>query len=176
MSRPVNGSGGRVSGVELAASLPLNFATVLLDGFGVQASYSYTDSSVKLPITGVDASNILSLNIPLPGLSRNVAGLTFYFEKAGFEARVGSRYRSNFIGNITDQYGDSRFVFIKGERITDVQLSYNFDGGPAKGLSILLQANNVSDTPYIELNDLPNDISKKVNYGKTYLFGLNYKM
>jgi iron complex outermembrane receptor protein len=176
MTRPVNGSGGRVSGMELAASLPLNFATDMLDGFGVQASYSYTDSSVKLPITGLDTTNILTLNIPLPGLSRNVAGLTFYYEKAGFEARIGSRYRSNFIGNITDQFGDNRLVFIKGERITDVQLSYNFESGPAKGLSVLLQANNISDTPYIEFKDEPSNISKKVNYGKTYLFGLNYKM
>lgn len=176
LTRPINGSGGRISGVELAGSFPLSFVTSWLDGFGVQASYSYTDSSIVLPITGLNTSNIATFNIPLPGLSRNVAGLTLYFEKAGFEARVGSRYRSNFIGSITDQFGDNQLVFIKGERITDAQVSYEFQSGPAKGLSLLLQANNLTNTPYIEYRDVPSNISKQVTYGKTYLFGLNYKL
>ena len=105
LTRPTNGNGGTVKGLEFAGSVPFAQFTPVLDGFGVQASYSYTDSSVVLPITGLDTSNIASLNVPLPGLSKNVTNITLYYEKAGFEFRIGQRYRSNFLGSITDQVG-----------------------------------------------------------------------
>jgi len=170
LTRPVNGSGGQVKGVEFAGSFPVAW------GFGVQASYAYTESSVVLPIGGLNTENIANLTIPLPGLSKNVAQLVLYYEAHGFEARVGTRYRSNFVGSITDQYGDSRLVLIKGERITDAQISYNFDGGPLKGLSILFQANNLGNEPYTEYRSEPQDVSKRLTYGKNYLLGVNYKM
>ncbi len=173
-TRPENGSGGRVSGLELAASLPLNQVASMLDGFGVQASYSTTSSSVTLPTAGFN-NNISTVSIPLPGLSKRVSSMAFYYEKYGFEARVAQRYRSNFVGSITDQYGDSQLVFIKSERITDAQISYNFGSGPLKGLSILLQANNLGDEPYTEYKSDEGDPSKRLKYGKTYLFGANYK-
>ena len=176
MTQPVNGSGGRVSGLELAASMPLDKLSNWLDGFGVQASYSYTDSAVVLPITGFTTGNISSPTIPLPGLSKHVGGLTFYYEKYGFSARVAQRYRSDFIGNVPSFAGDVELVQVKAEKITDLQLGYDFHSGPVKGLSILLQVNNLTNTPYIEYGNSVLDERKHVNYGKTYLFGLNYKI
>ncbi len=46
-SQPRNGAGGRISGVELSASLPLNMLTPVLDGFGLVASYASTSSAIK---------------------------------------------------------------------------------------------------------------------------------
>ena len=43
-------------------------------------------------------------------------------------------------------------------------------------MSILLQVNNLTNTPYIEYGNSVLDEKKHVNYGKTYLFGLNYKI
>ena len=174
LTAPVNGDGGNISGVELAASLPLNIVTSWLDGFGVQASYSNTHSAISLPAAGFNAG-VSTLTIPMPGLSKEVRGWALYFEKWGFEARVGQRYRSDFVGSITDQYGDSQLIYIKAERITDAQLSYNFQDGWLKGLTLLLQANNVNNEPYTEYKQTPQDPSKNVKYGKTYLMGLNYK-
>jgi len=102
--------------------------------------------------------------------------LTFYYEKGGFSARVASRFRSDFVGEVADFAGDRRLTYIKSETITDLQLSYEFQGGPAKGLSLLLQANNLTDTPYVRYRDTyANEIERK-KFGKTYLFGLNYKL
>lgn len=175
LTRPINGKGGSVKGLELAASMPFGQFVPMLEGFGVQASYAYTDSSVTLPISGLNTANIARLNIPLPGLSKNVSSVVLYFEKAGFEARVGTRYRSDFIGNIKDEIGDNQLVFVKGERITDAQLGYNFTSGPLKGLSLMAQVTNMGNTPYVEFRDSSNDESKRVTYGKNYLFGLAYK-
>jgi len=174
LTAPQNGTGGNINGIELAASLPLNVLTSWLDGFGLQANYSNTHSAIKLPVSGFN-NNITALTIPLPGLSKQVSGFAIYYEKYGFEARIGQRYRSDFVGNITDQYGDNQLVFIKNERITDAQISYTFSDSYLKGLSILVQANNLNNAPYVEYKDVPSNESKRVKYGKTYLAGLNYK-
>ena len=60
--------------------------------------------------------------------------------------------------------------------ITDLQAGYEFHYGPLKGLSLLFQANNIHNTPYTEYKDDPSVISKQVFYGKTYLFGVNYRL
>jgi iron complex outermembrane receptor protein len=171
---PVNGEGGNISGVELAASLPLNLVSSWLDGFGLQANYSRTHSSLNLPSTGFNAG-LTTASIPMPGLSKETRGWALYFEKWGFEARVGQRYRTDFVGSISDQYGDSQLIYIKAERVTDAQLSYSFSEGWLKGLTLLVQANNVNDEPYTEYKVTPQDPSKNVKYGKTYLMGVNYK-
>jgi iron complex outermembrane recepter protein len=175
LERPINGSNGNLKGIELSASIPFNLMTTTLDGFGAQASYSRTLSSVSLPPSSLKVDSISS-DIALPGLSKNVANLTLYFEKSGFSVRVSERYRSDFVGEVTDFVGDRQLTTIKAEKIRDAQLSYEFQSGPVKGLSLLLQANNLSDTPYIRYKDKPANEIENTTYGKTYFFGLNYKL
>lgn len=165
--QPVNGAGGKVSGVELAASVPLNLATPVLDGFGIQASYSNTSSAIEPFGPGV--------TIPLPGLSKTVTTLTAYYEKHGFSARVANRKRSAFIAEVEDFGADRGFKFARAESIIDVQLGYEVQSGPAKGLNFLLQVNNAGNEPYIEYNPNTDLDTKKDIYGRTFLFGVSYK-
>ena len=167
-TQPRNGSGGRISGVELAASLPLSQLTPMLDGFGLVASVSDTSSAIK-PFGDGDTR-------PLPGLSRQVSTLTAYYEKYGFSARVAQRNRSDFLGEITG-FGASRtYTYIKAESIIDLQLGYEFQAGAAKGLSLLLQVNNANDAKYQEFDSVTGSVNKTNAYGKTVMFGLNYKL
>lgn len=166
-TQPRNGNGGKISGVELAVSVPLNLATDMLDGFGVVASYSNTTSAIK-PFGDGDTR-------PLPGLSKKVSQFTAYYEKYGFSARVAQRNRSNFIGEIEGFGADREYKYIKGESIIDVQFGYEFQSGFLKGLSLLLQMNNATNEKYQEYQNTPDNITKTDKYGKTYLFGVNYK-
>jgi iron complex outermembrane receptor protein len=165
-TQPTNGKGGNISGVELAASVPLSLLTPMLDGFGIQASASYTDSKIK-PFGDADTR-------PLPGLSKNVATLTAYYEKFGFSARVATRYRDKFIAEIEGFGADREYKFAKAETVTDLQLGYEVQSGPIKGLNFLLQVNNVTNEPYTEVDGSGN-VTKLDKYGKTYLFGVTYK-
>ena len=166
-SQPRNGKGGKISGVELAVSVPLNLVTSVLDGFGVVASYSDTTSAIK-PFGDADTR-------PLPGLSKKVSTVTAYYEKYGFSARVAQRKRSDFVGEIEGFGADREYKYIKGESIVDVQLGYEFPAGFAKGLSLLFQMNNATNAKYQEYQNTPDNITKTDKYGKTYLFGATYK-
>lgn len=168
---PVNGSGGNIKGVELAASLPLNVLTRYLDGFGVVANAAQTSSSVTPP----DTANGGSGSMPLPGLSRRVASLTLYYEKNGFSARVADRYRSDFVGQVANNYGDQQLTYIQGGSTVDLQLGYEFQTGRMKGLSILVEMSNVNDAPYKEYRKTKDNVITDTHFGRTVLYGLNYK-
>jgi iron complex outermembrane recepter protein len=164
---PFNGKGGTVKGIELAASLPLGLLTPALDGFGVQVSYSNTSSAVQ-PFGDGDTR-------PLPGLSRQVTQLTGYYEKFGFSARVASRKRSAFLAEIEGFGADREFKYARGETLVDVQLGYEIQSGPAKGLNFLVQVNNATNEPYREYDVNSNTDSKLDEYGRTILFGVSYR-
>ena len=163
-----NGQGGSLQGVELAVSLPLQMVANVLDGFGVQMSYAYVDSKIS-PFGPGDSR-------PLPGLSPNTYNLTAYYEKHGFSARISTRIRDGFVGEVTGFGADRTFEYVKKEKVTDLQLGYEFQSGAAKGLSVLFQVNNLGNEPYVEYynNDL-TQTKQYTKYGKTYLLGVNYK-
>ena len=174
--QPINGSGGRISGIELSGNFPLNMLTNWLDGFGVFASMSSTSSSLNLNTSGVATDGVNTGSIPLPGLSKRVSNIAVYFEKWGFSARVAARSRSDFVGEVTDGVGDRKLTYIKGETITDAQVGYEIQSGFAKGLAFRFEISNVNNTPFIRYRDsVTNEVENKKD-GKFYQFGINYKL
>ncbi len=174
MNRPENGTGGRISGVEFAVNVPFSLVAAPLEGFGVFLNHSDTSSSIKIPTSGL-VTNAGTPSLPLPGLSRKVTNLRVYYERFGFQVAVAGRTRSDFLGDITDFKGDRQLEFIKGETTVDLQLGYEFQAGFAKGLSLSFQANNVTNTKFERYTNTPANITDTKKFGKTYLFGANYK-
>lgn len=177
LTRPTNGNGGNISGVELTVNIPFSLFTPVLDGFGVSVNHSDTRSSIRITpgqLSGLDVGG--AFNIPLPGLSRKVTNLRLYYEKYGFQVAVASRTRSDFLGEITDYKDDSQITFIRGETVVDLQLGYTFpDTSFLKGLSLLFQGNNMTDALFRQYQTDRNNPTDTKRYGKTYLFGANYK-
>jgi iron complex outermembrane recepter protein len=174
-SRPVNGQGGKLQGLELSASLPFDLLTPALKGFGIVASASFNKSNIKIKDPD-SASSVGPDNIELPGLSRRVYNLTAYYERGGFEARISQRKRSDFIGEIGNFNGNRTLRYVVGEDIIDAQIGYTFNEGSLKGLGLLFQVNNLTDSAYRTYHagekDRPLEYSK---YGRIYLLGANYK-
>jgi iron complex outermembrane receptor protein len=181
LTKPQNGSGGNMHGYEVAVNVPFSLVTPWLDGFGVAANYSFTDSSVKLPTSGfVSPQNGPVFKdsvseIGLPGLSKNVSSLRLYYENNGVQLAWAAHRRSSFVGQILDYRSDSQFTFIKGETIVDLQASYEFQSGWLKGVSVFLQGHNWTNTPFREYTSDPNLITNTVVYGRTYTAGVNVK-
>ncbi|MDR7267690.1 iron complex outermembrane receptor protein [Pelomonas saccharophila] len=178
LTSPFNGSGGNIKGVELNADLPFSLVTSWLDGFGVQINHSDTQSSVKLPISGVNGADLGTLDIPLPGLSRKVTNAKLYYEANGFQIGVARKYRSKFLGEIRDYEDTRKLTFVKGESIIDLQVAYEFQSGPMKGFSVNFSAQNLGNTEFQRFLPDANgneNVVESVKYGKTYLLGVNYK-
>jgi len=164
----VNGSGGYIRGAELSGSLPGSIVANALDGFGLIFSASWTQSSVS-PTPGTSS--------PVPGLSPRVINTTLYYEKYGFSARVSQRYREGFQGAVPTFDGSIQAQQVRSEALLDAQVGYEFQAGPAKGLSLNLSGTNLTDTPFALSNvgDNPYFNQKYEKYGAVYTLSATYK-
>jgi iron complex outermembrane receptor protein len=144
--------------------------TPKLDGFGFYGSFSYTDSTIRLASNPTQA-------ITLPGLSDKVANGEIYYEKHGFQTRVSYRYRSTFLAEVSGLSAAPTFRQAKAEGILDAQIGYEFQkGSRLEGLSVLFQAKNLTDRPFITYqNNDPRQVIDYQRYGRDYYLALSYK-
>jgi iron complex outermembrane receptor protein len=54
-------------------------------------------------------------------------------------------------------------------------MSYEFQTGMLKGLSLYAQANNWNNAPYQEFTENSSSVTSRTIYGRTYQFGVGYK-
>lgn len=170
VSAPTNKGNGNLKGFEATLSLPLKNLAGFLDGFGVFGSGSYTDSRIILGSNPTQP-------ITLPGLSKWVVNAEVYYERYGFQARASYRYRSTYLGEVAGLSANPTFRQVTAEAILDAQVGYEFQPGSAlAGLSVLLQAKNLTDRPFITYQN--NDRRQVIDYqryGRDYFVGLAYK-
>ena len=111
-----------------------------------------------------------------------MANATVYYEKHGFSARLSQRYRDRYRGEYSALFGQRQYRFTLSERTLDLQLNYDFpESSPLSGLSVLLQANNLTNEPFrTEVSEstgtglfFPEEYTE---YGRQYLLGFRYKL
>ena len=125
---PVNGASGTAKGFEVAYSQFFDFLPGWLSGFGVQANYTYVDSSQKLyanpanattsQITtlaqntfGVDTDGSTFKTLPLTYLSKNSFNVALMYEKGPVSARLAYNWRSKYLQavNVNGTNGSNGF-------------------------------------------------------------------
>ncbi|GGB58402.1 TonB-dependent receptor [Shewanella inventionis] len=168
---PVNGDGGHIAGIEASLSVDFGYFADALEGFGTILNGSYNDSEVR---ETADRDPIA-----LAGLSDKTFNATIYYENSGFEARVSSRYRSDFLGEVTAISLSRVNVNVQGETVVDAQLGYDFTESGIDalyGLSVVFQVNNLTDEPFITYTgDDARHVRDYQNYGRNFMLGANYK-
>lgn len=180
LSQPLNGQGGKLKGVEFAVSLPGEMFADALRGFGTALSLSQTSSNITIHDPPSGSNSVVSTtglgDIPLPGLSKTVWNATVYYENAGFATRIATRARSKYIGEITNFANDRSFRYVKGDQITDFQMSYEWDSGRLHGVMLLFQVNNLTNSPYVAYTSTESRLIDYQTYGRQILFGVNYRI
>ncbi|HVT73188.1 MAG TPA: TonB-dependent receptor [Lacunisphaera sp.] len=176
---PVNGQGGNIKGIEFTLSLSSELLThKAVRGFGMIMGGAYTDSSVQPWGPGNGTS-------PINGLSRKVGNITLYYENKGFSVRLSEHYRSDYRAYVTNfgvpnPKGDINpgggFATTQPEKQVDAQVSYSWNQGELKGLSLYLQAYNLNDSPLVTYNNGdPHQVINYQKYGASYSAGVSYK-
>lgn len=92
LSRPENAGTGTVKGAEVGYQQFFDFLPGVLSGFGVQANYTYAQSSAPTSLVGFTAS--------LPQLSKHSYNAAGIYEKGPISARIAYNYRSSFLSSI----------------------------------------------------------------------------
>ena len=176
---PTNGQAGKVTGVEMTVSLDGGLFSKSLDGIGVVLNGNSVSSDLKDGIGD---------KVTPEGLSDRTFNLTAYYERDGFSARIAKRHRAPFTTTYRSVTFENKTTTINSDSVVDMQLGYNFEQGSLKGLSLMFQVNNLTDSATQQMSsingldgqgkieDSKQLVTKWVNtFGRQYLFGVNYK-
>lgn len=119
--QPVNADGSyKVSGVELVAVVPFRWFHEALEGFGVNANYTFLDSS----LTGESDLDIPTSPI---GLSDNTYNATLFYERGPFAARVSYNHKSAYVERIErNMYPVYRDAYGQVDLAVSYQVTDNF--------------------------------------------------
>lgn len=160
VTRPFNGTGGKVKGVEVLFQTPFSFLPSPLDGFGVVANFSYIDSTTSLLDRNGSA-------LPLQGLSKVNYNLVAYYEKYGFGIRAAYNYRDKFFDSVGP---GSTAIYYAPYRTLDASVRYEF--GP---FTIFADASNLTNEVQKRYVESPEATSFYGLQGRRFSLGFNAK-
>ena len=121
-SRPENLSSAKIKGFEVGVQQFFDFLPSPLDGFGIIANYTYSDSE--------DAAGF-----PLVAVSKNSYNLVGLYEKGPFSARVAYNYRDEAVF----EFSEGRPSFVGSRSQLDAQVGFDI----TENFALSLQAQNL---------------------------------
>jgi iron complex outermembrane recepter protein len=124
VNRPVQGRGGQLQGVELAAKIGLSdfISTPILSDFGFDGSFTYSDSQQ----TGHDLRQV---KLAFPDNSKYSLNAAIWYQGERLQARVAYNYRTarlaQLFGNAEDDKGGAIPVYQDESHYVDANITYN---------------------------------------------------
>ena len=159
ITRSINGEGGYVRGLELVYQHAFTRLPAPFDGLGVAANWSYNESDIH------EYTN----NYPMEGLMRNNGGVTLWYEKNGFEARLSANYHSPFVRMPRWTAG---YMAENGEE-TYVTANVSYYLTPQLQLRVGLD--NITNQKVVYTQNANAYMQNVMEYGRRYNVGLSYK-
>jgi TonB-dependent receptor len=160
----LNGGSGSLKGVEIAFTQP--FADVLerigapewTHGFGFQGNVTFNDSKATTP-----SGNELQL----PDTSKYMYNTSLYYEQYGLSLRISYQKRGPWLNSIAE--GDpigNRFWGTVGRLDFSARYAIN------PRMELFLDANNLTDTPGIRYDGVPERLYEFEQFGSRYMAGV----
>ncbi|MFZ6845024.1 TonB-dependent receptor [Undibacterium sp. RuTC16W] len=163
ITRSVNGKGGDVNGVELVYQQAFTGLPAPFDGLGVASNYTYTTSDIK---ENMPAANPFSVE----GLMKHNGGIAFWYEKAGYEARISANYHSAFVRNPTWTAGQ---LILNG---AETYVTLNLAKQLTSQLQIRFGVDNLTNQKVV-YTSANNPYQQEVSeFGRRFNLGVSYKM
>lgn len=158
----LNGTDGRVSGLEVNYFQQWHFLPGPLAGLGLQANATVLDSEFTTPAPADGATRTARF----PGTSDAVYNASLFFERYGLSARVSYQWRDDWIDSLDPS--DERFdIFWDDEERLSVSVRY----AVSNAVTVFADANNLTDElgrRYQGAEDRPREVE---GFGRRYLIG-----
>ncbi|WP_426107761.1 TonB-dependent receptor [Massilia sp. TSP1-1-2] len=155
ISRPVNGDGGGVRGAEVI------YQQLFANGIGLSANYSYSTSGIEETYNG--------LKMPLEGLMKHNGGLTVWYEKDGYEARLSANYHSPYT-RIAGWDG------VMQQNEAETYVSMNFAKQLTPQLQLRFGMDNITNQKSIYTSNNIAYQQEVREFGRRFNLGLSFKL
>ncbi|WGL16083.1 TonB-dependent receptor [Microbulbifer bruguierae] len=172
LSQPDNASGGVLKGLELGMTYFPESLPGILDGFGVQASYTILDSGQDVPITDEDGNVIGTDKMSMFGVSDSSYSVVLAYDNYDLDMRLAYVWREDFLyGNEAALFANPLGIYHSPENSLDFQASYDV----TDDLVITFDGTNLTEEKqqeYYEYADLYNFGNFK--FSRTFALGARY--
>ena len=175
VTEPVNAGKGKIFGVEIGAQYAFDNSYGWLDGFGVAANYTRSQSYSDQKTSFTDAA-------PIPGVAKNAVTGTLYYEMNGFSARGSYSWRDVAVNDslvgatfaFPDANGNSKVyqVYSAPYGQLDGQVGYDFN----EHFGLIFSVQNLTDASphtYLQWSNLPFSYDDS---GRRFYLGGKFKL
>lgn len=163
ITRSVNGEGGDIRGLELIYQQAFTSLPAPFDGLGIASNYAYTTSNIK---EQTPANN----PYPIEGLMKSNGGVTLWYEKAGYEARLSANYHSKFARNPT--WGAGQLIMNEAETYVTLNLAKQL----TPNLQVRFGIDNLTNQKAVYTSaNIPGQ-QEVTEFGRRFNLGLTFKL
>ncbi len=159
-SQPVNATSGEIRGMELAWQQRLTFLPGALNGLGVYANYTWTDSKATHP-DGRETR--------LAGQAEHAYNLALSYEKRGFSGQVSL----NRIGRYIDELGEDADEDLYVSHRDQIDLSASYFLRPS--VQVYVEALNLTNAPYRTYQATTDRVRQRELYRPSLQMGLRFR-
>jgi TonB-dependent receptor len=164
VSRPVNGDGASIRGVEVALQRDFEFLPAPFDKLGFTGNVTYAQGRSDVFIDGK------AVSLDLLQLSPWTWNATLYYETARWGARLSSAYRDAYL----DGAGGSGNVGAGFHAANNIDAAAHFNA--RRGLKVVVEGLNLTDQPIDQFTDLAADrLLARTRSGRTVTVGVAYE-
>lgn len=139
--QPRNGERGEIRGVEVALQRQLRELPFPLDGLGIYANYTFTDSDARLPG---------GREVRLQGQSKHVANAALSYERPRWWMQASVNYHDRYANEYAADAAEDLFV----DR--HLQLDASFQARVTPTGAIFLELVNLTNEPYVVYQGTPD--------------------
>jgi TonB-dependent receptor len=158
VTQPQNGDRATVRGLEAAFQNRLTFLPRPLDGIGVYANYTRTESSAQLP--GRDGRS------RLPGQSKHAGNLAVSYEKRGFSGRLAVNFHGSYVDAVGASSAFDRYYDTNSQ--ADLSLSQRL----TRNIQAFANLMNLNDALLRYYQGVPERVLQEEHYRWWASFGL----
>jgi len=161
-----NGDDGDIFGVEFTFNQVLTFLPSPLDGFGIYANLTLTDSEMTVLSTG----DVPSRDVDFLKQSDEIGNIALTYEKYGFFFRIAGTYRSEYLDSLGEVASEDRYIDDHFQ--VDISSSYTLQDK----YTVFLNLININNEPLRAYYDQSDRLSQYEKYGWTAVLGLKLRI
>jgi TonB-dependent receptor len=142
VTRPENLPDATLYGLEVGVSKRFTSLPGFWSGFGVEANYTFVNSSVKIPRRLADNTYVYDEST-LPKQAKSVFNAVLLYEKNAFSARIAGNYKGKYVDAIRSAAGPDHYRWYASNFTVDFSSSY----AVSPKLRVFLEVNNITNAP-----------------------------
>lgn len=184
VTQPTNNGSGKITGIEVGLKKFFDKLPGVFRGLGVDLTYTYIDSDLKL----TDVSQPLDTDrstygaLPLTGISKNAFNATLLYELGRVSARLAYNWRSKFLmgvgqngfnGSLIDGSGDQWRLPVYNDDYGQLDASFQYNVTRYLSLSVMAINLNNAETTLIAAQNAAGDHRSSYVNDRTYVARLS---